>query len=366
MVSPGANFSTWDVYRGYFKALKKAGCEVLAYGLDKRISFYGEALQLFKKQKRGTYCLADIYRLASNGIVVDALRQQVDLVFIISGMYVHPDAFVLLRRAGFKIACYFTEEPYDYAQQLKLVPFIDYLFLCDKVNLERYRKIQPNTWFVSHSCDPEIHKPRQVEDKYESDVVFIGTGFPERIELFEQIDWTSIDLKIFGTWELVKKKSPIRKYVSNEIMDNLETVKYYSGAKICLNLHRRSKGFRKVPEFIDEAYALNPRTFEIASCGAFQIVDDSRGQLRDVFGQTIPTFQNAKHLEMMIKHYLRAPRAREQIAKKAQEISQSHSFNERVAFLMDKIEGGEKEWQPLLEKAVTCMSEPLALVRSPS
>jgi spore maturation protein CgeB len=146
------------------------------------------------------------------------------------------------------------------------------------------------------------------------DVVFVGTCFQERIELLSSVDWTGIDLGLYGSWDELGSRSKLRKYVRGEETNNLLTAALYRKAKVGLNLYRQSKGFGRNAPRIESAESLNPRAYELAACGAFHI-SDYRAEVIEVFGDLVPTFTDTESLEQQIRFWLRPDAYRGPIAK---------------------------------------------------
>jgi spore maturation protein CgeB len=116
-------------------------------------------------------------------------------------------------------------------------------------------------------------------------------------------------------------------------MANEELAKFYNGAKISLNIHRTSKGVwddRLQHIEGNEAWSLGPRAFEIAACGGFQISDDTRGELFEVFYDFVPTFETAEEMEHLIREYLADDEARQRVGMEQFRAVQPCSFRHRA------------------------------------
>jgi spore maturation protein CgeB len=84
---------------------------------------------------------------------------------------------------------------------------------------------------------------------------------------------------------------------------------------------------------------LNPRTFELASAGAFQLVDE-RSLLSELFepDREIITFKNEKELRDKITYYLNHPDDRKVIAERArQRILAEHTYEKRMSDMLNYI-----------------------------
>lgn len=319
-VWPTARWSIWDVARGYHAALeKKIGKEnIVDYFFDSRLAYHRQALP---EQYKSDMPL--LSKLASETILVESLYANVDAVLIFSGLTVHAAALWLLHRCGIPAHIFLTESPYEDDDQHEWVttaPSV-HAFTNERVSAEKYG------WtYLPHAFDPAVHRKVDPEG-FSADVLIIGTGWPERIALLESIDWTGIDLKIFGVWPQLSAESPLRPFYTETLIQNTEIAKYYSGAKICLNFHRASL----------EAESLGPRAYEIAGCEAFQLCDPRR-ELVEVFGTTVPTFNNATELKDQITFYLTHDLYRRRLAAAAHTRVTSCTFDHRVSKVLDTLQ----------------------------
>jgi hypothetical protein len=144
------------------------------------------------------------------------------------------------------------------------------------------------------------------------DVVFVGTGFPERIALLEAVDWTGIDLGLYGNWESLREDSPIKKFVRSGTISNGHATSLYKRSKICLNLYRTTTDFSGGPLTI-QPESLNPRAYELAASGAFTL-SEARAEVSEHFGDLVPTFSDATQLGMLIRHWLADDAGRSSVA----------------------------------------------------
>jgi spore maturation protein CgeB len=113
------------------------------------------------------------------------------------------------------------------------------------------------------------------------------------------------------------------------VTENATTAALYRRAKIGLNLHRTSKGFGRGAPRIAHAESLNPRAYELAASGCFQI-SDARAEIAEVFGGAVPTFTTPDDLTRRIRGYLANPDVRDHLAAAAQRAVQGHTFAARA------------------------------------
>lgn len=317
-----ATWSTYDVARGYNNALKAAGHEVFDYRLYNRIGFAARGVP---EEYSGNVPL--LTRIASESMVVEALQNDVDLILITSAVAVHPNGPFLARKAGFKVAVIHTESPYEDEPQKEFSQYCDFTFTQEAVSAKRYG------WhYLAHAYDPAIHYPVKPDPQRISpltgpcDVLILGTGWPERVQLLTQTDWTGIDLRILGLWPEIEEGHPLRKFYTEVIVNNEDTPHLYNSAKICFNQHRHHPW----------AQSLNPRAYEIAACGAFQL-SDYRQEISNL-GGGVPVYRNAGDLGPMIRHYLASGWEREGAAQAARRAVKPHTFKARVEEMMKVVE----------------------------
>jgi spore maturation protein CgeB len=238
---------------------------------------------------------------AGQEVVTRALRDDADWVLVVCAAYLHPDVLVLCRRAHLPLAAVFTESPYDDAEQAKVAPLFDVVFTNERASVAPLREANPNTHYLPVGYDPAQHGPRaDGADVPAHDVVFVGTGFDSRVALLSAVDWTGIDLGLYGYWADLPKDHPLRPYVHDGLVDNAAAGVLYRRAKLGLNLYRQ-------PGFVDgapvPAESLNPRAYELAADGVFTL-SHYRAEVGERFGGLVPTFATAEELERRTRRYL--------------------------------------------------------------
>lgn len=317
LIGGGASYSTKDVEIGYLDALRDAGHEIVHYILDARIEESSEFLKRrWKKKGWGPVPQGAVLAHAGSDALRQAVWHQVDGVIAICGMYLRRDVLVLLRRAGFPVAVIFTESPYSDTEQARFAPDVDVCFTNERVSVPVIAQANPRTYYLSPAFSPSRHHPTQANRDQSvpaHDVLFIGTGFQERIDLLAAVDWSGIDLALYGTWDLLPSRHRLRRYIRGGVTDNINAAALYRRAKICLNLYRRSTGFAPGSPHIEHAESLNPRAVELAACGVFTI-SDYRAEVGETFGPLVPTFNNPQELGALLREYLPNEDARRDMA----------------------------------------------------
>ena len=315
---PVAEFSVSDVARGYDRAFRRAGHTVQTYLLHRRWQYHSRAIgdQIEDFNLRRTM----ISKHASESVLLEAMYFNADVVVIVSGLLFHPCALWLLHEAGIPTIAILTESPnQDRAQQEWAA---SYPGMCITTH-ERTSADAYGWHYLPHAYDPEFHRPVAPDPSMACDVLFVGTGWPERQAWFEAVDWTGIDLRLFGNWPHLSASSPLRPFVTEMCIDNLTLPAWYAATKIALNLHRADQ----------HAESLNPRAYELAACGTYQI-SDPRAEGRDIFGSSIAWVETPADLEHEIRHALAEPHERQRRADLSRQAVSGCTFDHRAADLL--------------------------------
>ena len=374
LAHPGASWATHDVHTGLLAGLKAGGHDVVEYALDGRISTSSVFLTwLWRRHVRSGGPLADVRPTpadvqyhAGKDLLERALRFEVDWVLVVCAAYLHPDVLILARRAGLRLAAVFTESPYDDAQQAKVAPLFDACFTNERTSLPVLRAANPETHYLPVGYDPAAHgrplhgggpsphrdsnpEPPDAPARCSAaelwgngppqgsvrahDVVFVGTavpgyGFEPRLELLASVDWSGIDLGLYGWWEGLDAGHPLRPYVREGLVDNARVGSLYRHARIGLNLFRHKEGTR--------AESLNPRAYELAADGVFTL-SQPRAEVAERFGPSVPTFKTAHELQTLLRHFLRHDRAREETAARLPSAVAEDTYHHRAAELVGRL-----------------------------
>ena len=321
IVHPGADWAVSDIHDGYVAAFKSLGHDVGVYNLSVRLMrAHGWLNYCWRQAGRPEEKPhpVEVIRQASGELVPAALRGDVDWVFIISGMYLDPDALILLQRAGKRVALLLTESPYEDDRQIRAAKHADVVFTNERISVDKLRAVNPNVYYLPHAYDPAKHNPHLTisdEDRVPAhDVVFVGTGFQERLDILSGVDWSGIDLGLYGSFELLGSRSKLRQYIRGAVVENDHAAKLYRRAKIGLNLYRQSSTYERKAERITNAESMNPRALELGACGVFTL-SDYRPEVSEVFGGLVPTFRNSDELETMLRAWLADEDGRRAIAE---------------------------------------------------
>jgi spore maturation protein CgeB len=322
-IDPGASWATADVAAGLRYGLEQHGVRIVRYMLDQRIDRSQRWLHYnWRRTKKRNPAIAkptvaDVFYQAGIGALEMALRHNVDVVLAVSAMFLHPDVIVLMKRAGLRVVVAFTESPYDLEKELAVAALVDGCWTNERSAVEAFRQVNPHSGYLPHGWHPERHRrgPQPGDMAVAAhDVVFVGSAFRERVEWLSAIDWSGIDLGLYGSWEALGSRHPLRRCVRGAQVDNAVTAALYRRAKIGLNLYRTSKGWGRQAPTIAYAESLNPRAYELAACGAFHL-STARAEVGEIFGDLVPTFDTPADAASLLRSWLANPVGRAHIAR---------------------------------------------------
>lgn len=322
-VRPGPNFSVADVHRGWLKAFEQLGVQVVDFNLDDRLSFYETALDNAHDEKgHGT----EAAHLAAEDLRASLYDFWPDWLFITSGFYVAPHVYQIARARGHKIALLCTESPYEDDQQVLRAPYVDLILTNDPTNLDRFRE-HCAAEYVPHAYDPEVHYPGAADPDLECDFAFVGSGYPSRIEFFEKVNWTGLNVKFAGNWRSLTDDSPLAPFIEHDrelCIDNADTARLYRSAKVGANLYR-SEAER--PE-LSTGWAMGPREVEMAACG-LAFIRESRPESDELLPM-LPTVTTPEEFGEHVKWWASHEVERERVAHAARAALQDRTFTQNV------------------------------------
>lgn len=301
--------------------------------------FYG-AFSALKKQRISVERLAGLensfLQIISQTILAKAESFEPDLVLAQAQAPLSRQALQRLRRDKVATAMWFVEDfrvfpywkafarHYDAFAVIQKDPFFDLL----------RESGQENALYLPLAADPALHAPMQMslvdQRRYGADISFLGAGYPNRLAAFRQL--VGLDFKIWGNdWPSDPVLAPCMQRPGERISPE-EAVKIFNATKINLNLHSSVKA----DPLVSGGDFVNPRTFELASCGAFQLVD-KRSLLGELFSpRELAVFEDMPGMLDLIQHYLARPEERRSMAERARaRVLAEHSYVHRMRVLLD-------------------------------
>jgi spore maturation protein CgeB len=276
--------------------------------------------------KEGTQ---NISYFASPYISQHAILSEPDAVITVSGHNFNIAAALSMKKAGLKTAILMTESPYFADYEKTMAQAYTHVFTHERrCATGDYFGGHPSVHYLPHAYNPDVHQP-EGERADPCDVFFCGSLFHERALLFADVDWTGIDFR---------RRGYAPGQTEQDIVDNKETAAHYRSARINLNHHRTTTNFGSGEHIAaGSADSLGPRAYEIAACGAFQLCDDSRSEMFEIFGNSLGVYEagNPDDLSRAIRYYLDRPDLRATLAKEALEAVKPHSWTNRARQILE-------------------------------
>lgn len=191
--------------------------------------------------------------------------------------------------------------------------------------------------YLPMAADLSVHRPvtlsQDEQREFGADLSFVGAGYPNRRALLPRLlsnDWT---LKIWGNeWDGATALAGAVQRQGARI-DTETCVKVFNASRINLNLHScTGDGLDPEADFV------NPRTFELAACGAFQLVD-RRSLLPALFtSNEMAIFNSPDDLAKEIPRWLQEPAARAVMGVAARRrVEAEHTYVHRMKELLSQV-----------------------------
>ncbi|MDR2726989.1 MAG: glycosyltransferase [Deltaproteobacteria bacterium] len=267
-----------------------------------------------------------------------------DLVLCLAQAPLNRATLNRLKRDKVTTAMWFVEDYQVFPYWRAFAPSYDYFFTIQKepfLDLLRAEGAQGS--YLPLAALPSFHKPLKLDAadrrRYGADVSFLGAGYPNRRAAFRQL--TGFDFKIWGSdWEgdalLARHLQAGGARIEPE-----EAVKIFNATRINLNLHSSVRTDR----LISRHDFVNPRTFELAACGAFQLTDQ-RSLMPELFADgELAIFTSMDELRAALDHYLAHPDKRAAMAEKARaRVVADHTYQHRMRTLVDAIRAARPDW----------------------
>jgi spore maturation protein CgeB len=328
--------------------LRNNGCLVEVFEAP---AFFGgfEALKSLQvRQERLDYLENSYLALVGEAVLAQVERFAPDLVLAAAQAPLSRKVLARLRQDGVPTAMWFVEDYRLFTYWRSFAPYYDFFAVIQREPfLQELAELGvSNALYLPLAALPELHRPLRGADlsvadkqRFSADLSFMGAGYPNRRLAFRRL--LDYDFKIWGTeWEddaFLAPHLPMRGVrISPE-----DSVRIFNAAKINLNLHSSVSAEPAVAsgDFV------NPRTFEIACCGAFQLVDE-RTLLPELFAEgEIAVFNSLEDLKAKIDYYLERPEERAAIAEKGRaRVLREHSYELRMKTLLDFVAGKLPDW----------------------
>ncbi len=244
-----------------------------------------------------------------------------------------------LRKKKFLTAMWFVENYRHLTYWQQMAPGYEFWFVFQQgACLEAFKQAGARqVSYLPMAADPALHCPLTLSDEdrrvYGADVSFVGAGYSNRRRLLPTLLEHPWLFKLWGNeWEGADDLRPVLQ-LNGERVDTATCMKIFNATTVNLNLHScTGQGLDPQADFV------NPRTFELAACGAFQLIDH-RSLLSGLFtAQEIVSFRSFDEVPGLVRTWLADPAARQAMAAAARtRLLSAHTYEHRMKDLLAQI-----------------------------
>ena len=304
--------------------------------------FYG-AFSALKTLRVGTdrldYLENSFVQVVSQAVLAKVEAFGPDLVLAMAQAPLSRQALKRLRRDKVATAMWFVEDHEVFPYWQAFAPLYDLFAVIQKGDFPRKlaEAGQPNSVYLPLAADPSVHRPLELSPverrRYGSELSFVGAGYPNRRLAFRQL--AGFDLRIWGNdWDGETVLAPFLQR-QGERIETDEVVRIFNASAINLNLHSSVRP----GVLVGDGDFVNPRTFELAACGAFQLVD-RRGLLPELFDESeLALFSGMEELLQAIEHFRVHPKERDAVAQRGRaRVLAEHTYAHRMRTLLQHAE----------------------------
>lgn len=323
---------------GYYcaQALKNIGQNVRIYESPLFFEAFSGIKKLNLDPERISYLEKSFLRLVSQGIWQMAEEQSPHILLAMAQAPIDKLLLQKLKQTSIRSVMWFVEDYRLFPYWRYYAPLYDAFAVIQKEPfLAELATIgQKHAFYLPLAALPSFHKPLKLTDVekavYGSDLSFLGAGYPNRRKIFRE--FADMDFKIWGSdWD---EEEALKNHIqrNGERIGSEESVKIFNAAKINLNLHSSVDPDQQVAQ----GDFVNPRTFELASAGAFQLVD-RRSLMNELFTDSeLAIFDSVKEMNDKAAYFLANPEEREKYAKLARErVLRDHTYEKRMDTLLE-------------------------------
>lgn len=344
-------------------ALQKLGQRVREVDVSGFNGGYELVGSLMHNDIRQNLCRQTYVEMVSSILLETFTEKPIDILICMAQAPISTRALAELRRKGVITVLWFVEDYLRFTYWKEIAKYYDYVFTIQKGEcLDAIRKAgATHVHYLPTGCDPRIHAPIKLtpeeRQRWGSPLSFVGAGYHNRRQTFAGL--AHLPFKIWGTeWPGMKPFDRLVQEAGRRLTPE-EYTKIFNATDINLNLHSSNErdGVDPTGDF------LNPRTFELAACGVFQLVDE-RALLAECFkpGEEIVTFSSVNDLKEKIAYYLERPEERQTIARRGRDrVLRDHTYEKRLEEMLATIYAGsyqklrqreqESPWVEMIRRA---------------
>jgi spore maturation protein CgeB len=298
-----------------------------------------QQLELLKNSQHRLALQSKYAEMLSRVTMAQLAEDPPDLVLSLAQAPLILPALEHLRRKKFLTAMWFVENYRHLTYWQQLAAGYDFWFVIQQEPCiaALKRAGAKDVRYLPMAADPSLHRPleltKEEREEYGSDVSFVGAGYANRREIFPRLVGQDWKFKLWGNeWDGATDLTSVLQRNGARV-DTDTCLKVFNASAVNLNLHSwAGTGFDPEGDFV------NPRTFELAACGAFQLAD-RRSLMPDLFAENeIATLSSPEALPAEITRWLHEPAQRVAMAAQArQRVLAEHTYRHRMRDLLSRI-----------------------------
>ncbi|HCE3202977.1 TPA: glycosyltransferase [Vibrio parahaemolyticus] len=227
-----------------------------------------------------------------------------------------------------------TEDPYELKNNVKLSKYFDLVFTNDRASLTSYGR---NTKHLPLAgIDSGLGNKNK---KY--DVLFIGTAWPNRVEVINKIiDNFKDDIKLkiaLPTNQYLPKFKLNDDNISYDWrVSNDDFLKLSDQSKITLGIDRK---FTSSEGGVESGSTPPPRIFEVAARGNFQLTPYNSSEIKNYYSDDeLLVYKSHTDLLDKISYFLKNDKEREEIANRSRNKTINHHlYKNRLKLIVDEV-----------------------------
>jgi len=335
---------SWPIAGYAARALAALGHETVLLDLAPFHDGY-RALERFGARRARRGVLERSYADVLGAGVVGAVEtHEPDIVLALAQAPLTPAALEEIGRLGAARVMWFVEDFRVLTYWREVAKDYDYFFTIQDGECHEALRDVTNAHLEYLPCafDPDVHRPLSLtpeeQEEYGSDVAFVGAGYRNRRLAFRR--FLDLDFRLWGSdWGGAGDLGRVLQR-GGDRMSTEESVRVFNAAKVNLNLHSSTYHDDVDPrgDFV------NPRTFELAGCGAFQVTD-ARTLLPPLFdGGEVAIASSVGEMRALTEHYLAHPEERIPMAGRARRRALAeHTYRQRLQRLLGTVVGREQD-----------------------
>jgi spore maturation protein CgeB len=278
-------------------------------------------------------------RFLGDGILAAVDATAPDLLLAMAQAPLLPPVLDEIGRRGVLRAFWFVEDHRLFPYWRDVLPAYDHFFAIQQGAFlaETAGAGGGAVHYLPCAADPGVHAPLLLDAAERAElgapVAFVGAGYRNRRLAFRPL--LDLGLRIWGSeWAGAGAVEEAVQRAGARIPTE-DTVRIFNATTVNLNLHSSTwvDGVEPHGDFV------NPRTFELAACGAFQLVD-RRALLPALFApdDEVAVFDDAGALRERVRHWLAHPEERRRIAAAGRARAlREHTYRHRMAALLEAV-----------------------------